>query len=79
MPLPRPDLTLLLDISPDVSLARKQAGRDKYERDLPLLSRVRASYIRQAGADEWATIDATRDRLVVSSDVLRAVSLLLSP
>ena len=31
-PLPQPDLTVLLDMSPDVSLARKRVGRDKYER-----------------------------------------------
>jgi dTMP kinase len=73
-PLPRPDLTVLLDISPDVSQTRKQAGRDKYERDMTLLSRVRASYVRQAQEHEWATIDATRDRQIVSAEVLRAVS-----
>jgi dTMP kinase len=77
-PLPQPDLTVLLDMSPDVSLARKRAGRDKYERDLQLLSRVRASYIRQAHEQEWITLDAARDRQLVSADVLDAVSRLLS-
>jgi dTMP kinase len=72
-PLPQPDLTLLLDMSPDVSLARKRAGRDKYERDLQLLSRVRASYIRQAREHDWATLDATRDRAAVAADVQDAV------
>ena len=73
-PLPQPDLTVLLDISPDVSKARKQAGRDKYERDMTLLTRVRASYVRQAQEHGWARIDATRDRLLVSADVQAAVS-----
>ena len=73
-PLPQPDLTVLLDISPDVSKTRTQAGRDNYERDLTLLTRVRASYVRQAHEGKWATIDATRDRQIVSADVLSAVS-----
>ena len=46
--LPQPDITFLLDINPDVSARRKTADRDKYERDLALLGRVRASYMRQA-------------------------------
>jgi dTMP kinase len=76
-PLPQPDLTVLLDMSPDVSLARKRAGRDKYERDLQLLSRVRASYVRQARDPQWTTVDATRDRALVASEVREAVSLRL--
>ena len=77
VPLPQPDLTVLLDMSPDVSLARKRAGRDKYERDLQLLSRVRASYIRQARDGDWTTLDATRDRAVVAADVQDAMSVRL--
>jgi dTMP kinase len=76
-PLPQPDLTVLLDMSPDVSLARKRAGRDKYERDLQLLSRVRASYIRQARDSGWTTLDATRERDAVARDVQASVSLTL--
>jgi dTMP kinase len=68
-PLPQPDVSLLLDIAPDVSLARKQVGRDKYERDLGLLSRVRASYTRQAQERRWTTVDAVRDRTTVAADV----------
>ena len=46
--LPPPDLTILLDIAPETAAQRKAAGRDRYERDLALLSRVRESYHRQA-------------------------------
>jgi dTMP kinase len=77
-PLPQPDLTVLLDIAPDVSLARKQIGRDKYERDLALLSRVRASYVRQGRARGWAIVDASRDRTTVAADVRAAVESLLA-
>jgi dTMP kinase len=77
MPLPAPDLTILLDMAPDVSLARKQAGRDKYERDLDLLGRVRHSYLRQAREGHWTVLDAVRDRAAVAADVQAAVAPLL--
>jgi dTMP kinase len=73
-PLPQPSLTLLLDIPPDASLNRKKVARDKFERDLPLLGRVRESYIRQAGGDaSWVHLDGARDKDSVSADVLTAV------
>jgi dTMP kinase len=74
--LPQPDLTFLLDIAPDVSARRKTADRDKYERDLALLGRVRESYLRQA-AQGWVRLSADRDRSEVAVDVYAAVENLL--
>jgi dTMP kinase len=70
--LPQPDVTILLDIPPGVSAQRKSADRDRYERDLALLARVRASYLRQA-AHGWVQIDADRDRNAVAEEVFAAV------
>jgi dTMP kinase len=73
--LPQPDVTFLLDIDPDVSARRKTADRDKYERDLALLGRVRSSYIRQsATAAGWSKLDASRDREAVAADVWKIVA-----
>jgi dTMP kinase len=71
-PLPQPSLTILLDLSPEVSLTRKQAARDKFERDMPLLGRVRESYVRQARQREWIRLEGERDKDAVSADVLNA-------
>ena len=72
--LPPPDITVLLDIAPEVAARRKQQGRDAFERDLGLLARVRASYLRQAtAAPGWVVLDAARDRDEVSRDVLTIV------
>ncbi len=72
--LPQPSLTLLLDIPPDASLTRKRVARDKFERDVPLLGRVRESYLRQAAAsDSWVRIEGGRDKDAVSQAVLSAV------
>jgi len=76
--LPQPDLTFLLDIAPDVSARRKAHDRDRYERDLALLGRVRESYLRQAQRYEWRVLDASRDRDLVAADVATAVRPLLT-
>jgi dTMP kinase len=71
--LPQPSLTLLLDIPPEASLARKQRDRDRYEQDLQLLARVRQSYLRQASQANWLRIDGTQDKDGVTRDVFDAV------
>jgi dTMP kinase len=70
--LPVADLTILLDIAPDAAAARKAANRDKFERDLALLSRVRDSYRRQAQQPGWASIDGAGSKEAVAADVLMA-------
>jgi dTMP kinase len=71
--LPRPALTILLDIQPETALARKRAGRDRYEQDLSLLARVRESYRRQAAAGDWLLVDGERSRDEVAADISLAV------
>jgi dTMP kinase len=76
--LPQPSLTIVLDIPPAASLARKQLERDRYEKDLALLDRVRASYQRQAAQPAWQLIDGARDKDAVATDVIAAVRLTLA-
>ena len=71
--LPQPSLTVLLDIPPDASLQRKQLARDRYERDLALLGRVRSSYRRQAEQPTWQLIDGHQSKDAVTAAVFNAV------
>jgi dTMP kinase len=75
--LPTPDLTIVLDIAPETAVRRKSTGRDRYERDLALLSRVRESYRRQGRQASWLVLDGERQQADVSGDVIKAVSPLL--
>ena len=68
-----PTLTVLLDIAPETAARRKAAGRDRFERDLALLGRVRASYLRQATAPEWVRIDGERRRDEVEAAAPRVI------
>ena len=73
--LPQPDLTVLLDIAPRTAVERKSTGRDRYERDLELLERVRESYLRQAEQSDWTLVDGEQNK----EQVATALALALEP
>ncbi|MDR1989714.1 MAG: dTMP kinase [Acidobacteriaceae bacterium] len=73
--LPKPTLTILLDIAPETAVGRKSTDRDRYERDLALQHRVRDSYTRLAASSpDWVAMDGERPKVVVAADVLSAVT-----
>jgi dTMP kinase len=76
--LPPPALTIFLDIHPETAVQRKSAGRDRYERDLAMQTRVRESYARQASAQGWVVLDGERPKDAVAADVFNAVTSRLS-
>ena len=71
--LPQPELTILLDIAPETAAARKTVGRDRYESDLALLTRVRESYLRQAEQPGWVRIDAEQAPDAVAAEMAAAI------
>jgi len=77
--LPDAAVTVLLDIGPKTAAARKKTGRDKYERDFELLSRVRDSYRRQAAEGNWILIDGEQTKEQVTAAVEQAVLPRLAP
>ena len=76
--LPAASLTILLDIAPETAAKRKSADRDRYERDLALLARVRDSYHRQAAEKGWTVVDGERSKDAVAEDVYEAAHSVLS-
>lgn len=71
--LPKPHLTVLLDIAPETAVRRKAVDRDKYERDLALLARVRESYMRQSADPSWTRVDGARPKDAVSAEIATVV------
>jgi len=67
--LPKPDLTIVLDIAPETAVTRKSVGRDRYERDIALLSRVRDSYRRQSEHPTWVRLNGERPKDEVAAAV----------
>lgn len=72
-PLPPASLTVFLDIAPETAVERKKTGRDRFERDMALLGRVRDSYRRQSAGDGWVVIDAEQPKDDVREAVIQAV------
>ena len=72
--LPPASVTILLDIAPETAAQRKSVDRDRYERDLAMLARVRESYHRQAALNGWVLLDGERSKDQVAEDVFNAVS-----
>ncbi len=71
----KPDLTILLDVEPEASLARVSARGEeisKFEK-LEFLRRVREEYLRLADEFGFTVIDASRDPESVVEDVLAKI------
>ena len=75
--LPEPNLTVLLDIMPETAARRKAIGRDRYERDLALLGRVRKSYLEQL-QETWVRVDGEQSKEDVAEEVFSSVALRLA-
>lgn len=72
--LPPPTLTILLDISAEVSVQRKAADRDLYERDLALQKRVRQSYLRQVEQSDWVRVDGEQSKTAIAKEIAELVA-----
>jgi len=75
-----PNLIILLDISPEQGLARKQSLKDRFElEDLSFHRRVREGYLKMAAAepDRWLVIDASLPKRKIAEIIWDRVSQLL--
>ncbi len=59
--LPAPDLTVLIDLSPETSIERKTSDRDLHEQNQEFLGKVRQEYLKMAEQWGWRVIDGGRD------------------
>ncbi|KAI9573889.1 thymidylate kinase-domain-containing protein [Boletus coccyginus] len=73
--LPAPDLTLFLDVKPEIAMQRGGYGEERYEKQ-EVQSRVRQVFERigeEIGADRWVVIDAGQDRDQVADAIWNSV------
>jgi dTMP kinase len=76
----KPDLAILLDISPEQGLARKRSLRDRFEmEDLSFHRRVREGYLKMVAAESerWLVIDASLPKGKIAEIIWDRVSQLL--
>ena len=72
--LPKPDLVLVLDISPQASFKRKMRRRDLHEVNRVYLRKVRNAYLRLAEKYRWKVIDGERNPKIVHLVLWKQVS-----
>ncbi|MGA3107986.1 MAG: dTMP kinase [Candidatus Bathyarchaeia archaeon] len=63
--LPKPDVVVVLDVSPRTSFKRKIRERDLHEGDLTYLRTVRRAYLRLGRKYGWKIVDGQRDSVIV--------------
>jgi len=80
----KPDLTLLLDVDPEVGLRRRQIGGGEWNRldayQLQYHQRVRLGYLKMAATEplRWRIIDASQPPDMVKSKIQEVLLLFLS-
>ena len=79
----RPDLTLLLDVPLEVSMARiaETREKDRFEQETAdFFTRVRIAYLQRAAAapERYAVIDSNRERAAVSLSIEQALDTLFA-
>jgi len=76
--LPLPDYVFFMDIPPSVSIQRrgKFGYNDRFEEDIQFLTEVYNKY-KSMVSDNWFVIDCTREKRVVSKEILCMVDKVL--
>ncbi|KAH0836492.1 thymidylate kinase [Lanmaoa asiatica] len=73
--LPAPDLTLFLDVKPEIAMQRGGYGEERYEKQ-EVQARVRQVFEKigkEMGADRWVIIDAGQSPDKVADDIWNTV------
>ncbi len=71
--LPKADLVIVLDVSPETSLKRKRRDRDTHERDLAYLQKVSQAYLSLSQRLGWTVINGEKEAKEVHSEIWKAV------
>jgi dTMP kinase len=72
--VPRPDLTIILDVDPEIAVARiaRRGEVEKYEH-VSFLRRVREIYLRRAAEEGYPVVDASRPPEAVAREVAEII------
>jgi dTMP kinase len=72
----KPELTVILDVDPAVSLRRKEEEPDRYERS-EFLAKVRANFLKRARRMGYPILDSSKPKEEVHGQIMDAMSPLL--
>lgn len=72
--LPKADLVILLDVSQTESFKRKKTNRDKFEKNELFLRKISNIYRATAKKKNWKIIDASKPKIQVHEEIIKAFS-----
>lgn len=72
--LPKPDLTILLDITQKESFHRQKTHRDKFEKNVEFSKQISKIYRTVAKKKHWSIIDASQSKEEVHYEILNVLS-----
>ncbi|KPV61453.1 MAG: putative thymidylate kinase [Candidatus Bathyarchaeota archaeon BA1] len=72
--LPKADLVIVIDTSPEVSFERKYMERDIYERDLQFLKKVRGAYSLLSKKFNWIIVNGERPVKNIHEDIWKVIN-----
>ena len=75
--LPKPDMTILLDIPSGESFKRKIMGRDTFEKNQYFLQKIRFMYKDAAKRNGWKVYDATLPKDTIHKKIFKDVMVAL--
>lgn len=75
--LPKEDLAIVLEVSPNISYQRVPGDRDTFEMDQKLLMKVHKNYRILAKQFNWKIIDGDRDTEQVHNEIMNIVKNIL--
>lgn len=72
--LPKEDVTLILDISPEISLQRLAVNNfepDEFERNKEFLNKARNEYLRLARMFDWKVVSSNMSKSLLFNEIIR--------
>ena len=69
--LPKADLVIVLDVSPNESFNRKKTKRDQFEKNKNFMKKIRRTYGVMARKRNWKIVDASNFKEQVHKDIMK--------
>lgn len=69
--LPKADLVIVLDVSPNESFNRKKTKRDQFEKNKKFMQKIRRIYRVMARKKNWKIVDASNSKEQVHKDIMK--------
>ena len=69
--LPKADLVIVLDVSPNESFNRKKTKRDQFEKNKKFMQKIRRTYHVMARKKNWKIVEASNSKEQVHKDIMK--------